>query len=210
MQTLMKPFNTDPAIEDLVKILEKDFSFDLFVETGTYHGATTKWFAETFPEKETHTVDNNLSLFRNLVETLGDKTNVYCHFGESPTLLKDILEGNLNKKIFFYLDAHWYDQWPLLDELDVISRYCKDNCCIMIDDFRVPYRPFQFDRYKGQKLDLEYVHSSLRKIFSEPFFFFNDKSQRKPVAVGKLICIPSSWKSHLSLEITKDREYFYY
>jgi hypothetical protein len=39
----------------------------------------------------------------------------------------------------FFLDAHWYDYWPLLDEIELITSKVP-RCVIIIDDFQVPGR----------------------------------------------------------------------
>jgi hypothetical protein len=46
-----------------------------------------------------------------------------------------------------FLDAHWYDYWPLPDELDIIASHL-DKAVFIIHDFQVPGRPdFKFDCY---------------------------------------------------------------
>src|SRR5690606_10898285 len=41
------------------------------------------------------------------------------------------------KRVLFYLDAHWYEDLPLLDELRVIASGWSESL-IMVDDFQVP------------------------------------------------------------------------
>lgn len=49
----------------------------------------------------------------------------------------------------FYLDAHWYDYWPLPDKIRIITAKLE-NAIIIIDDFEVPDRPdFKFCRGGG-------------------------------------------------------------
>jgi hypothetical protein len=59
---------------------------------------------------------------------------------------------------FFYLDAHWYDHLPLLDEMTLILERMS-NSVIMVDDFQVPDDPgYCYDDYgEGQVLDLRYL-----------------------------------------------------
>ncbi len=205
MHILTRPFNSDPGIEGLIKKLHADFEFERFVETGTYQGFTTKWFARTFPEKEIHTVESNKANYEIAQRYLKEHTNVTTYLGDSPVVLKEILQTN--KKTFFYLDAHWAEVWPLHQELQEIANLCKDNCCIMIDDFKVPNRPFHFDTYKNQPLDLDYVMPSLQMIFTEPLVFFNGFSENKMWLVGKLLCFPKSWTS--SLQLKEENGYLY-
>jgi hypothetical protein len=39
--------------------------------------------------------------------------------------------------VFFYLDAHWNDDLPLADEVDIVFQRCP-KAIVMIDDFEVP------------------------------------------------------------------------
>jgi hypothetical protein len=204
----MNPFNTDSAVEEIVKKLYNDFLFDTFIETGTYYGATSKWFAETFPDKETHTIENNFDNYHHGLKTLSTKSNVFCHFGDSVDILKEIASVFPVQKPFIYLDAHWHNKWPLLNELDIISTLYKDNCCIMIDDFQTPYRSFQYDKYDGRPNNLDYILPSVNKVFTDPFYFFMEKSNRTPRPVGKIILFPKAWTT--TLEFKEDRGYLYY
>jgi len=205
MNILTKPFNSDPAIETLVKKLHADFDFERFIETGTFMGFTTKWLADTFPDKEIHTVESQKVTYTKAQTLLENCSNVTSYLGNSPVVLRDILQTK--KKTFFYLDAHWADAWPLREEIEEIATSCKDNCCIMIDDFKVPNRAFQFDTYKNQPLDLDYVLPGLQMIFTEPFVFFNGSSENLERPVGKLICYPKSWSS--SLHFKTENTYTY-
>jgi hypothetical protein len=55
----------------------------------------------------------------------------------------------------FYLDAHWNQDLPLCEELDVILAAWR-HCIVIIDDFEVPGQPgFKYDRYGDTKLSLE-------------------------------------------------------
>lgn len=78
-------------------------------------------------------------------------------------------------RCFFYLDAHWNEYWPLLDEIRSIGRL--DRHVIAIDDFLVPGRPeFGFDLYEntpcswatvkelfeGERVAVYYPHRSNR------------------------------------------------
>ena len=205
MNLLTKPFNSDPAVETLVKKLHADFDFERFIETGTYMGFTTMWFADTFPDKEIHTIESQKVMYEKAQTLLKNCSNISSYLGNSPVVLRDILQTN--KKTFFYLDAHWADAWPLRQELEEIATNCKDNCCIMIDDFKVPNRPFQFDTYKNQPLDLDYVLPGLQMIFTEPFVFFNGSSENTERPVGKLICYPKSWSSSLDFKTENESMY---
>jgi hypothetical protein len=107
------------------------------------------------------------------------------------------------------LDAHWQDYWPLLNELKEIAKTHNNTCCIVIDDFQVPNRPFKYDSYKNQPLNLQYVKQELKNIYTSPFSFYNDKTTRQPTAVGKLYCIPEEWKQSLTVPLKQEMGVWY-
>jgi hypothetical protein len=57
------------------------------------------------------------------------------------------LRGFAGRTILFYLDAHWNDDLPLEEELELIFSV-HPHAVVMIDDFQVPDDPgYQFDEY---------------------------------------------------------------
>lgn len=133
------------------------------VETGTYKGDTTLALAEIFDE--VYTVEVNEAYYLNSLETLRGSGNIFCHHGNSPDWLNSFLPG-YREPIFFYLDAHWYNYWPILDELRAISNNRHPDPVIAIDDFQVPARPYLgFDTYDDQPLNWDYVKYDVVKIY---------------------------------------------
>lgn len=202
-------FNTDTVVSDTVVQLVKDLKIDCIVETGTFHGKTTCYLAEEFPSLLIYTIEVKFDTFLIAEKNLKSFSNVKQFCGSSEMILKDILPTLSGKRILFYLDAHWEDYWPLLDELKKISTTHQNTCCIIIDDFKVPNRPFKYDSYKGQPLDIYYVGAGLKEIFSSPFSFYNEKSTRKGGAVGKLYCMPKEWKELISFPLKEDSGVWY-
>ena len=43
-----------------------------------------------------------------------------------------------NRNLFVYLDAHWNDDLPLVEELEIVFGACP-NAIVMVDDFNVPF-----------------------------------------------------------------------
>ena len=72
------------------------------------------------------------------------------------------LNGLSGLTVFFYLDAHWNDDLPLADEIDIIFSRCP-WAVVMIDDFEVPSDPgYQFDDYgPGKALVLGYIRPAV-------------------------------------------------
>ncbi len=55
----------------------------------------------------------------------------------------------------FYLDAHWYENMPLPEELASIGEQCG-RAIILVDDFLVPWEPrFLYDEYPDRRIDID-------------------------------------------------------
>jgi hypothetical protein len=140
------------------------------VETGTYTGATTKFFAES--ELPVYSAESSPRYFAYAKRALRKRSNVRLFLGDSRSFLKDLLRDPSVPKsnVFFYLDAHWYADLPLREELDVIFSHWKE-ATVMIDDFQVPSDAgYQYDDYGPDKaLTLSYIdpvsHLGFRSFF---------------------------------------------
>jgi len=94
------------------------------------------------------------------------------------------------------LDAHWEQHWPLLDELRQIARTHKDNCIIVIDDFKVSGRsdiPYDFYAIDGGHLEcsLPYIKKDLDQVFSKYTIHYVIPKNLEMRA--KLLVIPTSF-----------------
>jgi len=97
--------------------------------------------------------------------------NVNVVLGSSPDFLDSILCGPMLKikRILFFLDAHWDDYCPLLDELKLIADNNLEPV-IAIHDFKVPDCPLLgFDSYKGQDYDFDWIKPSIEKIYPDGY-----------------------------------------
>ena len=74
--------------------------------------------------------------------------------------------------MFAYLDAHWYENLPLDNELKTLASF--KNVIILIDDFMVPNNSsWKHDSYGSTNLNLESVD------IQNPFPFFSIYSLEK-------------------------------
>jgi hypothetical protein len=197
-------FNNDSVVSDTVVTLIKDLRIDCIIETGTFLGTTTAFLSETFPNKDIYTIEVMPQTYEKAKENLEPYTNIKMFLGSSDKVLEDLLPKLKGKRILFYLDAHWGKYWPLLDEFEAIRKTANDNCCIVIDDFKVPYRQFQFDVYEEQPLDIDYIQGKMNEVYTTPFYFFNDRSTRVPRAVGKIYIIPEAWRDEITVCLTTE------
>jgi len=159
-------FNYAPEMGPLFGILKRDYKIDAAIETGTFRGGTTAFFAILFDE--VHTIEISDHLLNETRNTLKNFRNIQYHLGSSDQVLKDLLPTLKNKTLLVYLDAHWYDFWPLLDELAALSKTHKDNCVVVIDDFKVPGRnDIPYDAYGKHECSYEYVKPLLDQLYSQ-------------------------------------------
>jgi hypothetical protein len=81
-------------------------------------------------------------------------------FGDSREYLEKLAKRRDVPKagVLFYLDAHWEEDLPVQEELEMISSVWRESV-VMVDDFEVPDDPaYGFDDYgAGQALSLSCV-----------------------------------------------------
>lgn len=156
---------SDPQLLEWTLELSKKFNLNTFFETGTYHGETSKIVSQYF--EKVITVENNPDFYNIATNTLKNISNCNSYLGSSPEIMNQYLKEN-DSSVFFFLDAHWYDYLPLLDELKTIK---EKNLLpvIAIHDFYVPDEngnaKFGYDSYKDQSLNLSYIESSIKDIY---------------------------------------------
>jgi len=205
LNSVLMDENNKETISDLIKL----YNINCIIETGTNIGDTTEKLAINYPNIEIHTLEINKEFYSASSNRLSKYTNVLCHLGSSDTVLKELLPTLLSKKILFYLDAHWYDYWPLKNELLVISTHLKDNSIIIIDDISVPnLTPGMTGYYSSNtllpindtqrhqnvlsynliKTDIQLCYTNYIKYYNKPPY------QDYP---GKLYCIPIEWYNNL-------------
>ena len=138
----------------------KNIDIASIIETGTFRGSTTKFIAENF-QGIIQTVEANKRYLGFARMQLLFNRNVRLYHSDSRNFLNTVLPEHSNERntIFFYLDSHWAQDLPLLDELRIIFKYCI-NPVIMIDDFCVPRDAgYGYDDYgPGKSLELALVN----------------------------------------------------
>jgi len=134
-------FHGDRVFQRLIQEIISCLPITSFVETGTYIGDSTAYVASRWSNLSIFTCEINEDFFLKSKHRLKKFKNVELSRTSSEGYLKELVENNrLGKLPLFFLDAHWYDYWPLEDEIYVISFSCP-NAIVIIDDFQVPGRP---------------------------------------------------------------------
>jgi hypothetical protein len=145
-------------------------AFDAMVETGTWLGDTTAYMAQT-ARVPVHSCEVSPRFHALAQKRLVDVAGVHLELSDSRRFLQTLAQGGLaGKRIFFYLDAHWYDDHPLNEEIQIIVDHWS-RFVIMIDDFSVPDDPgYDYDIYRGRPLALDLLQPAIARRELAAFF----------------------------------------
>jgi predicted O-methyltransferase YrrM len=154
-----------------------DYKITTIIETGIGNGGSTYQFSKMVDR--VIGIDNDLKKINIARETLcGVARNVVFIGMNSPEAiiyLEDVIDPN---HTLYFLDAHWQDYWPLLDEIRAIHR---GKGVIVIHDIKVPgCLELGYDTYKGQELTYEYVKDVLTAWSPAHTIEYNDDTAGYP------------------------------
>lgn len=193
------PMNGQENRQAVVLDLLRRIPFDAIVETGTYRGLTTSWFATHF-SGPVLSCEAAYKYFLQAQERLRPFPNVRLALSDSRAFLKQIFaKGEAGKTAFFYLDAHWEDDLPLREEIDLI--FSQDiRAVVMIDDFQVPGDAgYSYDDYgPGKALTLD-ILDMLRG--TGRLFFFPAVSSDNESGARRGFCIVTNKLDNVLLEV---------
>ena len=201
------PLTGSPARLATFQELRQLFSFDAFVETGTFRGESTNFFASFgHPVYSSEVNPRYLGYARLRLRSL---SNIHFFLGDSRHFLQQLINDSRVSKggVFFYLDAHWQEDLPLREEVNLIfSHWSKP--VVMVDDFEVPYDSgYQFDDYgEGKKLSLEYLESVAHLGFV-PFFPSTPSAEEVGVKRGWVVLARDDESIHQLRSIAGLREW---
>jgi len=173
--------------------------FDAFVETGTWLGNTTAYMAQT-GGRPVYSCEINPRFHALAKMRLAGLKGMELKLSDSRQFLEELGRSSLSGKcIFFYLDAHWYEDQPLVQELDFIAGHW-DQYVLMIDDFKVPDDPgYTYDEYPpGTAIDLTLVNSSVSKHNLSAFFPAAPAQEETSVPSGCVVLAPGDLTQRLS------------
>jgi len=114
---------------------------NILIESGTYYGD----FIDSMKDRysEIHTIEIIDELYNICTEKFKDFPHITCHHGNSPIVLREILDS-ISEPATFWLDAHYQDfdqpdetRRPLIQELNAIASHHINTHMIMIDDVRL-------------------------------------------------------------------------
>jgi hypothetical protein len=134
--------------------------FRAIVETGTFRGTTTEFFARS--GLPVYTVEISRRAYGYASQRFArERDKVHVFHGSSPEFLKNLTNDPSFPKseVFFYLDAHVQDssryyKAPLVEELGIIFNDWNE-AVVMVDDFQVPGTNYSYDDWgPGRTLNL--------------------------------------------------------
>jgi hypothetical protein len=155
------PFGFDIHFALEIDFLIKRYDIKEFVETGSNTGDTTEYLARTYPDIKIITSEIKPELFDYTERRLRKYDNVECYFESSQDVIQKYCNNLSNP--FYYLDAHGYSYWPLVDE---IKRIAKGVVCVC--DFNIYHSKYMWDRWNGIHCDENLIrHSGVKsQIYS--------------------------------------------
>jgi predicted O-methyltransferase YrrM len=142
----------------IVRGLARSIDFDRVIETGTFRGTTTEFLAAVFGTPIV-TIESDRRAHSYSSDRLQTMPDVDVRLGDSRAILQELADkANPAETTFFYLDAHWNDDLPLGEELQLIDSAWQ-RAVVMIDDFRVEGDDgYEFDDYgDGKRLSSEII-----------------------------------------------------
>jgi hypothetical protein len=156
------PFNGQQFRQELFGVLVARIGPAAIIETGSYLGTTTEFMAQQ--EIPLYTVEQDLRKYGFVRARFFRRNHVTVRQGDSRAALRWFFDGPLREirrqPIFAYLDAHWSEDLPLAEELDIVFTNCP-AAVVMVDDFLVPHDSgYGFDAYgPGKALTPQYIES---------------------------------------------------
>jgi hypothetical protein len=141
-----QPFNSQRRRLQTIQGLIAAYEPDVFIETGTFMGHTTRFFlGQGVP---VWTVEAKRAFYLSARVRLGIAEGLTMVRGNSPEVVRRLRSEGFERP-FFYLDAHWWSALPLAQELREIAAGWSD-AMIVIDDCKVPGdEGYSYDTHAG-------------------------------------------------------------
>ena len=186
-------FNGDKFVEDEFIKLKENHNIVNAVETGSYMFGTTMWFSENFNHVYTFEISDEFYQYGK--ELIRDKQNISAFHSDSVMGLNKIIRSIKGNTIFF-LDAHWYDYCPLLDELESISKF-NYTPVIVIHDFKTPHKHLGYDFHNEQPFSIDFISDKLNKIYPLGYDYYYNNETVGGASRGVIYITPKSKKKQL-------------
>lgn len=154
------PFNGDTFICQKFLELKKQYSITTAIETGSCFYSTTEWLAENF--EQVYTVEINNDFARHGLHKVENRSNVQWAIGDSLHFLPVLKHKIQYERCIFFIDSHWEEHCPLLDELQIIAELeLSQPPIITIHDFFTGNPELGYDTYHGQPYTMEWIQEKV-------------------------------------------------
>lgn len=183
----------------IVGALFQEMKFANVVETGTFFGMTSGYLWTTFgvPIQSCEAIKRHFEVSRRL---LRDYPQVQLSLSDSRSFLRRLAAepDTTSLMTFFYLDAHWYNDLPLAEEIEIICGAWKDFV-VLVDDFCVPGDDgYGYDDYGvGKSLELGYMQPGLLQFGLDAYFPKLPSSEETGSRRGCAVIAPRHLRSRL-------------
>ena len=147
------------------------------VETGVWRGYSTRRFAHLAESVIGIEIDRDMA--EAAKATCAELVNVRIIEGDSSKMLGPIIGYGMTwlaHPALYYLDAHWREYSPLIDEIDAIAEHDAGPAVIIIHDCEVPGKDFGFDPHPDGHICFELVKPYLDKLKFKWRHYFNSEA----------------------------------
>ncbi len=171
-QTGEGAFNGSEGRKRVFEEVLKKYRFSCIIETGTHIGETTGYLSVK-SNKPVYSCETNKNMYSLARMRLKNIPGIYLYHSDSRECIKELSNNpeTVNKEVFFYLDAHWEKDCPVVEEIELIaSRW--ETFVIMIDDFQVPGdEGYGYDWYSPfRKMNISLIRPAIKKHKLRAFF----------------------------------------
>ena len=189
-------FNGDYFISNNFIKLKEKFNLTHAVELGTCLGSTAIWLSKNFTKVDT--IEINEDFAKIAIERFmeADVHNISIHVGNTTDILPTL---NIDNNAIIFIDSHWYDVCPMLQELTIIADK-KIKPVIAIHDFFVPYEPnLGYDTIHGQGFSLLWIEPYLEAIYGVDGYdyYFNSDAESTDIKRGIIYITPKKQNNEL-------------
>jgi hypothetical protein len=198
------PFNGDTFVCNEFLKLKELYNLNVAVETGSCLYSTTKWLGENF--EKVHTVEINAEYAKAGVEKVLAMPNVKPEINDSVTYLKNLQLAETDRAIFF-LDAHWGQNCPLIEEMDAIANMkLKYPPIIVIHDFFTGDANLGWDEYNGQRFDYDWIEPKVSKMQSAYGHLYRHyfNMQAEGAKRGVIYLVPDTFGVKVEIQSAED------
>ena len=184
-------FNGDYYISQNFIKLKEQFNISHAVELGTCLGSTAIWLGKNFTKVDTIEINQDFGNIakERIIESALD--NVSIHIGNTTDILPLI---SIEDNSIIFIDSHWYDICPMLEELRIIADK-RIKPVIAIHDFLVPNEHnLGYDFIHNQSFNIEWITPYINAIYGKEGYnyYYNSDLESTDIKRGIIYITPKN------------------